>query len=92
MNNMQNHPLETVEADSGVLIRQYDLRPDSGGPGRWRGGAAGTCTIEIVRDGGAIYGTGMENIAVPDEHVLEPQFGQMLKVHAATCIAHLCAS
>ena len=40
----------------------------------------------------AIYGTGMENIAVPDEHVLEPQFGQMLKVHAATCIDYLCAS
>lgn len=32
----------------------------------------------------AIYGTGMENIAVPDEYVLEAQFGQMLKVHAAT--------
>jgi succinyl-diaminopimelate desuccinylase len=40
----------------------------------------------------AIYGTGMENIAVPDEYVLEPQFGQMLKVHAATCIDYLCAS
>jgi len=38
----------------------------------------------------AIYGTGMENIAVPDEHILEPQFGQVLKVHAATCIDYLC--
>ena len=38
----------------------------------------------------AIYGTGLENIAVPDEHILEPQFGQVLKVHAATCIDYLC--
>ena len=38
----------------------------------------------------AIYGTGLENIAVPDEHILEPQFGQVLKVHAATCVDYLC--
>ncbi len=39
----------------------------------------------------AIYGTGLENIAVPDEYVLEAQFGQMMKVHAATCIDYLCS-
>jgi len=38
----------------------------------------------------AIYGTGMANIAAPDEHILEPQFEQVLKVHAGTCIDYLC--
>ena len=38
----------------------------------------------------AIYGTGLENIAVPDEYILESDFGQVLKVHAATCIDYLC--
>ena len=38
----------------------------------------------------AIYGTDLENIAVPDEHILEPEFGQVLKVHAATCLDYLC--
>ena len=39
----------------------------------------------------AIYGTGLENIAVPDEYILESEFGQVLKVHAATCIDYLYA-
>ena len=38
----------------------------------------------------AIYGTDLENIAVPDEYILEPEFGQVLKVHAATCVDYLC--
>ena len=39
----------------------------------------------------AIYGTGLENIAVPDEYILESEFGQVLKVHVATCIDYLYA-
>ena len=38
----------------------------------------------------AVYGTGLGNIALPDEYILEPQFGQVLKIHAATCIDYLC--
>ena len=38
MNTMHNHPLEVVEAKCGVAFREYDVRPDSGGAGRWRGG------------------------------------------------------
>jgi succinyl-diaminopimelate desuccinylase len=38
----------------------------------------------------AIYGTGIGNIAVPDEYILEPEFETVLKVHAATCIDYLC--
>ena len=38
----------------------------------------------------AIYGTDLENIAVPDEQIRESEFGQVLKVHAATCVDYLC--
>ena len=31
MSNMSNHPVEFVEADHGVILRAYDVRPDSGG-------------------------------------------------------------
>jgi N-methylhydantoinase B len=65
MNNMQNHPLETVEADSGVLIHEYDLRPDSGGPGKWRGGVGQVITAEILRDGGTVLARGMERMRFP---------------------------
>ena len=65
MNNMRNHPLETVENDSGVVTREYDIRPDSGGPGQWRGGVGQTMTIEILRDGGVIVARGMERMRFP---------------------------
>ena len=39
----------------------------------------------------AIFGTGIGNIAVLDEYILEPEFETVLKVHAATCIDYLCS-
>ncbi len=65
MNNMQNHPLETVEAECGILVQRYDVRPDSGGPGCWRGGAGQTITVEILRDGSAILARSMERLRFP---------------------------
>ena len=37
----------------------------------------------------AIYGTNVFNIAVPDEYVLEKEFEDVLKVHAATAVDYL---
>ena len=62
LNNMRNHPLELVEANSSVLVLDYDVRCDSGGPGRWRGGVGQTMTIEALRDDGVIVGRGMERL------------------------------
>ena len=80
MNNMRNHPLEMVEHDSGVVIRNYDLRPDSGGPGRWRGGVGQQLTLEILRDGGVIVARGMERMRFPPWGVDGGQPGVVLKV------------
>ena len=60
MSNMSNHPVEFVEADHGVIVRAYDVRPDSGGPGRWRGGVGQMVKVEIMRDGTLIMGRSME--------------------------------
>jgi N-methylhydantoinase B len=62
LNNMKNHPNETVEEEAGVIVRAYDVRCDSGGPGRWRGGAGQMITVEIVRDGGTILARSMERM------------------------------
>ena len=65
MNNMRNHPVETVEAEAGVIVHAYDIRPDSGGPGEWRGGVAQVIEVEVLRDGGIILARGMERLRFP---------------------------
>src|SRR5207245_1840057 len=37
--NTMNTPIEEIERSYPLLIEQYDLRPDSAGPGRHRGGS-----------------------------------------------------
>ena len=38
--NLSNQPIELVEADFPLEVVRYELVPDSGGPGRFRGGLA----------------------------------------------------
>ena len=80
MNNMRNHPLEMVEHDSGVVILNYDLRADSGGPGQWRGGVGQQLTLKILRDGGVIVARGMERMRFPPWGVDGGRPGAVLKV------------
>ncbi len=65
MNNLSNHPVESVEAETGVLIREYDVLMDSGGPGQWRGGTGQVLTVEVLRDGGTIMARGMDRMRFP---------------------------
>ncbi len=44
MTNTMNTPIETLEAYQPLKFKAYRLRPDSGGPGKYRGG----CGIERV--------------------------------------------
>ena len=46
----RNLPVEFVEIDYPIRIRTYALRADSGGPGRWRGGAGIVREFELVGD------------------------------------------
>ena len=38
--NIGNAPIEVVESQAPITVERYQLVPDSGGPGRWRGGLA----------------------------------------------------
>lgn len=38
--NISNAPIEQVENQAPIRIERYELVPDSGGPGKWRGGMA----------------------------------------------------
>jgi N-methylhydantoinase B len=47
--NSSNLPIEVLEAEYPLRIRRYELRPDSGGPGKSRGGLG--CIREIETAG-----------------------------------------
>lgn len=38
--NISNAPIEQVENQAPIVVERYELVPDSGGPGTWRGGMA----------------------------------------------------
>lgn len=65
MSNMRNHPIEDIEKEAGIIIREYDIRPDSGGPGCWRGGVGQMLTVEFLTEGTTIYARGMERFRFP---------------------------
>ncbi|MBL8671491.1 MAG: hydantoinase B/oxoprolinase family protein, partial [Alphaproteobacteria bacterium] len=58
--NMMNNPIETIEREASVKVLYYGIHPDSGGAGQWRGGAGQMVTFEILREGCAVLGRGME--------------------------------
>ncbi len=65
LNNMKNQPTELVEAQSSLRIVEYDIRPDSGGPGQWRGGVGQALTVEILCDGAVLLARGMDRMRFP---------------------------
>ncbi|MFK3777510.1 hydantoinase B/oxoprolinase family protein [Agrobacterium sp. NPDC089420] len=62
ISNLANNPVETVEAELGVEILRYALRPDSGGAGQWRGGCGMELTFRILTDDTNVLGRGMERL------------------------------
>lgn len=45
-------PVEIVESEFPTRLRRFELVPDSGGPGRWRGGLAVRREYEHLKDAG----------------------------------------
>lgn len=50
IHNMANIPIENVEADCPLLIERYELVPDSGGAGLFRGGLAILRDVRMLAD------------------------------------------
>jgi N-methylhydantoinase B len=62
ISNLANNPVESVEAEVGIEVLRYALRPDSGGAGRWRGGCGLELSFRIQNDGAQVLGRGMERM------------------------------
>ncbi len=80
LNNMRNQPTELVEAQSSIRVLDYDIRPDSGGPGRWRGGVGQAITVEILCDGGIFLARGLDRIRFPAFGVAGGQPGAPMRI------------
>jgi N-methylhydantoinase A/oxoprolinase/acetone carboxylase beta subunit/N-methylhydantoinase B/oxoprolinase/acetone carboxylase alpha subunit len=46
--NTSNLPVESLEEEYPLFVERYELVPDSGGPGRWRGGMAIRRDVRVV--------------------------------------------
>lgn len=60
----QNFPVEFIEREHALRVERYGINPDSGGPGRYRGGAGVVRDIR-VKGHGAVLSTRMDNIRFP---------------------------
>ncbi|HEY0117646.1 MAG TPA: hydantoinase B/oxoprolinase family protein, partial [Cellulomonas sp.] len=58
--NLASSPMESSEAELDVHVLRYGLRPDSGGPGRWRGGMGRELSFRIDADGTQVLARGLE--------------------------------
>jgi len=58
--NLYNTPMERSEAEVGVVIEHFGLRPNSGGAGQWRGGMGLILTLRFRNEGTSVLGRGLE--------------------------------
>ncbi|MCL5026935.1 MAG: hydantoinase B/oxoprolinase family protein [Chloroflexi bacterium] len=81
--NFSNNPVEVIEAEQPLRIEQYGFVPDSGGPGKYRGGLAlvrdyrflgGEATLQIRSDRrvGLPYGLAGGRPGTPSLNILNP--------------------
>lgn len=48
MTNTSNLPIESMEIEFPYMVEQYTLVPDSGGPGKFRGGLSMSKDIRVL--------------------------------------------
>jgi N-methylhydantoinase B len=59
----QNFPIEFFEREHPVRVERYEIRPDSGGPGRFRGGCGVVRDVRLLAPG--VLSTRMDNVRFP---------------------------
>ena len=52
LGNMANTPVELMEAESPIVVDEYGFLPDTGGPGKYRGGLGIVRTYRLLADEG----------------------------------------
>ncbi|MFM7690553.1 MAG: hydantoinase B/oxoprolinase family protein [Alphaproteobacteria bacterium] len=51
--NTRNNPIEYIESHLPLRVERYELREDTAGAGRWRGGLGSVREFRLLSDGGA---------------------------------------
>jgi N-methylhydantoinase B len=59
----QNFPIEFFEREHAVRVERYEIRADSGGPGRYRGGCGVVRDVRVLAPG--VLSTRMDNVRFP---------------------------
>lgn len=57
---LSNTPIEAIENEIPILVKQYSLLPDSAGPGRFRGGMALRLDFQALQSDAIVTARGME--------------------------------
>ncbi len=57
---LANTPTEAIENEVALLVRHYGIVPDSGGPGRFRGGLAARLDFEVFQPDSILTARGMD--------------------------------
>lgn len=74
--NSSNLPIEVLESEYPLRVRRYALRPDSGGPGQFRGGLG--CIREIQPAGGPVrFGLRGDAYRIPPHGLFGGQQGAL---------------
>jgi len=63
--NTSNLPVESLEAEHPLLVERYELVPDSGGAGRWRGGLAIRRDLRVLDHEAAFRGSTSRRLSAP---------------------------
>jgi len=87
--NYSNAPVEIVEAEEPLMIEQYGFAPNSGGPGKYRGGLAIVRRYRLLNDEGVLqvrsdrrkflpYGLQGGKPGTPSSNILNPEGEHLL--------------
>ena len=79
-NNSTITPCEVLESQSPILFRRKELRPDSGGPGRHRGGLGQVIVFEHVGTAPAIFSLTPDRITTLPQGLAGGEPGRIGKV------------
>ena len=84
ISNTMNTPVEVLEMAFPIRVERYQIEPDSGGAGRYRGGCAGRRTWRLLDDAEAMGALCMERMTSPPFGLLGGKAGTAAVVTLTT--------
>src|SRR5262247_3446465 len=84
ISNTMNTPVEVMETAFPVRIERYEINPDSGGPGRYRGGCGARRVWRLLEGADATGALCMERMTSPPFGLLGGQSGAAAVVKLTT--------